>query len=728
MKARWAGWAAFAALLVWLHHYLLQGQLLAGRDLFRLSIPQSVVLRERLLAGELPLWISGARLGQPFLALLDTQVLYPPRVLLVLAFGAAWGVNLMLPLHSAIASIGAWRAARVLGVSRSASWVALAFGVTPLFIRLEQMLAAISSLAWSGWIVVAAVNLVRRPTARNAGWLAITFAIAALAGAPEALVWQAALAFAACLLVRGKRLKQLAPVAGSLAIAGLVICAAYLPAAELWRQWRAPVSVWAQTLDWSVSWPQLFSMALLYADRPIDPNFWGADQQLTSSLFVGALSVGLACFAGRRRWPLWSLALAMALLSAGSHLPPVGWLIQHTPLSVFRYPVKYAFAVSFLVALLGAFGAQRLGALIRRRKWPARRWTVAIAGWLLVSFASVAVLRQVGVRAGLPSGALWASLAVLLAMVVLFLARERLRRPAAALAMLAFAELAVAHVMVPLLATASPAELMAPSSLAARLKESGVERISIVLDRGEPAKGDPTEAAAESTRYVRESRENLVPLRFLEEHLEAVEGYGFRDPWPLVQALDGAPRGVYQALGVSHYLRAEAQPFEGLKELEGTRDVLVFEEPEPMPRAWVVQSARALDEAGALALLRAGPAELKKTVALDREVTAPACESQVKEVSRRDEDLELSVDACAPGFLVMNDAWFPGWIARVDGQKARVERADHLLRAVALDSGHHQVRLSYQPKSFEIGFGISVIGVGVLLRLFFGSKKRAKTR
>ncbi len=716
-RARWLGPAALAGLLGWLHRYLFTGQVMAGRDLFRLSIPQSVVMRERLLAGELPLWLNGARLGQPFLALLDTQVLYPPRLLLVLAFGAVWGVNLMMPLHAAIASAGAYRAARSLGATRPAAWVALAFGVTPFFARLEQMLAAICSLSWSGWVLAAAVALARRPSGRRAALLAVVFALAALSGAPETLLWQGAVALAGVLCVRWRRARRPALwVAGALALGVGLAAVTYVPGAELWWQWRVPPSEWTQSLDWSVSWPQLLSLGWLYADRPLSPDFWGPDQQLTSSLFIGTLGCALAFFAGRRRWPLLVLAGACAALSLGRHLPAAGWLIAHTPLSVFRFPVKYAFAVAFLVALLAALGAQRLAARLRRRPLASRTWLYAIAAGLALGFGTVAVLRRLPVRAGLPSGALWAMGALLAAAVVLFALRERPRRVPFALAALVFFELSGAHLLVPTLATFDPAELTRPSQLAGRLRAAGVQRLSVVLEHGEPPKGEPDAAAAESTRYVRSSRENLVPLRFLEEHLEAVEGYGFRDSWPLVQALAETNLGLYQALGVSHFLRSGGPPFEGLTELPGTRDVRVFATT-PFPRGWVVQRARRLGQ-GPEQPLTAGPVELRTTVWLDRQSRdAEPCESQVRPTERAEERVGFEVDACAAGWLVMSDAYFPGWAATVDGRPAPVLRADRVLRAVAIDSGHHVVSLTYRPMSLVVGAGVSLVAAGILAAL-----------
>ena len=60
------------------------------------------------------------------------------------------------------------------------------------------------------------------------------------------------------------------------------------------------------------------------------------------------------------------------------------------------------------------------------------------------------------------------------------------------------------------------------------------------------------------------------------------------------------------------------------------------------------------------------------------------------------------------GYLVLTDAYYPGWIATVDGQPAHIERADILFRAVKVPAGQHRVEFRYQPQSFAIGAVISI--------------------
>ena len=67
--------------------------------------------------------------------------------------------------------------------------------------------------------------------------------------------------------------------------------------------------------------------------------------------------------------------------------------------------------------------------------------------------------------------------------------------------------------------------------------------------------------------------------------------------------------------------------------------------------------------------------------------------------------------------LVVSDTWYPGWRARVDGETARILRADHAFRALALTAGAHRVELAYAPLSFRLGAALSALGLALVALL-----------
>jgi hypothetical protein len=74
---------------------------------------------------------------------------------------------------------------------------------------------------------------------------------------------------------------------------------------------------------------------------------------------------------------------------------------------------------------------------------------------------------------------------------------------------------------------------------------------------------------------------------------------------------------------------------------------------------------------------------------------------------------ELTVEAelSASGWLLLADAFAPGWKASVDGKESRIYRANYLLRAVFLEGGKHRVVFSYRPLSFRIGGALSLLSL-----------------
>jgi hypothetical protein len=142
-------------------------------------------------------------------------------------------------------------------------------------------------------------------------------------------------------------------------------------------------------------------------------------------------------------------------------------------------------------------------------------------------------------------------------------------------------------------------------------------------------------------------------------------------------------------------------------------DVKIYENLENLPRAFVVHKAR-ISEA---------PLEVMKEEAFDprREVVlSPGPLGRLEEgkgqdrvsiVTYQPERVEVQADLGAPGYLVLTDAYYPGWRAIVDGRPAKIERADHHFRAVYLEEGEHTVVFIYAPLSFKVGVAISLVSL-----------------
>ncbi|HEY6106234.1 MAG TPA: hypothetical protein VIV59_09655, partial [Anaeromyxobacteraceae bacterium] len=93
---------------------------------------------------------------------------------------------------------------------------------------------------------------------------------------------------------------------------------------------------------------------------------------------------------------------------------------------------------------------------------------------------------------------------------------------------------------------------------------------------------------------------------------------------------------------------------------------------------------------------------------------------RVLSVDRRPERLRIEAEAPGDGLLVVADAFWPGWKARLDGRPVAIQRADLLVRAVAWPAGRHLLEMAYEP--IEIPVGISISAAASLLVLALAAR------
>jgi hypothetical protein len=80
-------------------------------------------------------------------------------------------------------------------------------------------------------------------------------------------------------------------------------------------------------------------------------------------------------------------------------------------------------------------------------------------------------------------------------------------------------------------------------------------------------------------------------------------------------------------------------------------------------------------------------------------------------ISYEPERVVIEANLGSEGYLVLTDAYYPGWRAEVDGKKQPILRAYILFRAVYLPEGEHTVEFIYDPISFKVGAAISLVSL-----------------
>ena len=103
--------------------------------------------------------------------------------------------------------------------------------------------------------------------------------------------------------------------------------------------------------------------------------------------------------------------------------------------------------------------------------------------------------------------------------------------------------------------------------------------------------------------------------------------------------------------------------------------------------------------------------------AAELDAQIPSGES-VRFLSYAAERVELAVEATQPGYVVLTDAWYPGWEARIApldaeraGEAVEVLRADLLFRAVKVEPGRWRLTFIYRPRSLYLGAGVTLLGL-----------------
>jgi hypothetical protein len=153
----------------------------------------------------------------------------------------------------------------------------------------------------------------------------------------------------------------------------------------------------------------------------------------------------------------------------------------------------------------------------------------------------------------------------------------------------------------------------------------------------------------------------------------------------------------------------------------------IYENLGARPRAWVVGDYRVADAAGTLTALADPAFDPARTVYLDREPAPrpePADSASVRETRRRMDEVAFEAELARPGVLVVSEVFYPDWKATVDGAPAEVLRANHVLRALALPAGRHEVVFRYDRSRIRQGAGVSIGAFALTLLALLGTLAR----
>jgi hypothetical protein len=139
----------------------------------------------------------------------------------------------------------------------------------------------------------------------------------------------------------------------------------------------------------------------------------------------------------------------------------------------------------------------------------------------------------------------------------------------------------------------------------------------------------------------------------------------------------------------------------------------IYENSGVFPPAWIAGTYRVEKPDSELVSMANGDVDLRHTVLLE---ARPAIEPQpgdsatvtvVKAETGKESAFHVTLDR--PGILVVSEVYYKDWRATVDGKPAEILHANHVLRAVALSQGPHDVVFRYDASLVRKGATVSIV-------------------
>ncbi len=710
--------------------------------------PDGLLVRDALRSGALPVWTDALSAGRPLLAAQQSAPMFPLTWLgVVFPFWEAQAWILVLKL--VLAALGVILLARALGLGLPAALVAgIAFGFGTYLVD-WLMHPHSNAYLTLPWLFLFSHRLCRSGAVRDACLLGAVFGLAFAGGHPQSALL-ASLATAAWFVY------------------GLV--AAHRSGRSAWRRFGLGTVAAALGLGLAAIMLVPFLEALSQAyqtSRGVDPlearaglsiffpEYWGRPDRANTALgpqnfsertiYVGVLPTLLAIAGLVARRPagqqLFFAGLTLVSLVIVLDSGPVTALVSDLPGLSSVNLNRFLIVTSFGLAMLAGFGVDRFV-----RGDPAERRRLLIAAGIMALLPVCVVLvahpswlgefreatrRMLGLGSletgeviALASVLRWTVLAAATIALLAALTFWRRRSPVLLGA-------AVAVVAADLLAMGFGFNPAIPKAEAEPDRPRPVEVMDGLTVRGGRVVGIGGLEPNTASRWgLDDARGHEQPLVERTSRLWYGLG-GTADAATLTVApQDQRTPALLDVFGVRAVLLAPAFKVGSEVILEPLRrdpvayagdDGVVLARGSALPPAFVAHRWRrssGLDESlGQMALGSSRSARDEPVIeSAERPAAdAPARPSPAQVISRTETEVTVEVDAEAAGQLILNDTYYPGWIAEVDGESAEIRPANAAFRAVEVPAGRHEVRFSYRPASVLAGALMSLVALLLLM-------------
>jgi hypothetical protein len=741
--------------------------------------------RERVLAGEVPLWNPYELGGNVLLANSQSAVLYPPNVLLYV-FPLWVGINLVTALHTFLTGCFTLFLLRRYRLGPPAALTgALVWMFCGLQVVWTEFQTPTAVLCW-----LPAALLAWESAAQKRDWVRCTLisglvvALTLLAGHLH-FAFYVIVAFVLYALWRScvmgdwrKSARPLMALAGAVVFGVALSSATMLPVFEMGRMnFRGAQDSYAASIGLRLPPKNLLTLVMpnLYGNprdyvgfdasgQPTGGNpYFGAFDFIEYTAYLGIPALLLAAVgagsAFRRRDRVALPARYFALVALVGLLLALG-----TPLcALFFYGVpgyrqfnataRALCLFSFGAAMLAAFGVEVISEAVRSGE----RRVVGIAGWAagalavlgLIAFPGMALVEKVDNGAGREVARLFTDqwfgyelanlghFALFLASgtAVILVGTTSSRKWAVwALPAIAAADLLVwGRGFNPV---TNPAMLGYPTATTGFLGDKSPDRVVSLEAPGKGIKSFivPNYNAVVHLREVQgaDSLHTRRYHRLLEEVVKATEpgrAFAFADPNTL--HVPNVNHPFFDLMNV-RWVTTDPDvqlppPFRKAADAELT----IWENPRALGPAWIVgEDVIGVDGPGmAASMMVEHAAELRSGYALvDRPPRYPfaASKGTATLTSFAPHRVSYDVNQSGNGLLATSEIYFPGWRPRVDGRDSPLVNLNWVQRATPVPPGRHSVVFTYEPDSYRVGLFFTCASAAILacfLTSRFGLRK-----
>lgn len=183
-------------------------------------------------------------------------------------------------------------------------------------------------------------------------------------------------------------------------------------------------------------------------------------------------------------------------------------------------------------------------------------------------------------------------------------------------------------------------------------------------------------------------------------------------------------RGLVSLMNVKYVVTAidgvRAPPY---YRLVHERDVRIYENREVLPRAFLVDVAIVLDSPSAVLEVVTRPDFVPAAVVLLEDRASPPVASPAdgggpagtaEVLQLTSNRVVVRAETRRSAYLVLSEAYHPGWRATVNGAPAAIYRANYLFRAVHLGPGVHEVVFTFMPRSYAVAAWSSLAAAAII--------------